>query len=218
MRGLISRTVARWCLILILGWSVAAQAGEASFEGNAQPLSPQLRAEMTGVSWRPGCPVALEQLVLLRLSHWGVDGQVHSGELVVHQQVAQELVAVFRVLFEARFPIERMQRIEAYGGDDDLSMAANNTSAFNCRAVEGTKVFSRHAYGMAIDLNPRLNPYVRGQDVRPPGGRAHLDRRQSVPGMIRAGDPVHQAFLQRGWRWGGAWRTLRDYQHFEKRG
>ncbi|MDQ3263242.1 MAG: M15 family metallopeptidase [Myxococcota bacterium] len=218
MHGLISRTVVRWSLLLILGLSVAAHAGEASFEGRAGPLSPQLRAEMTGVSWRPGCPVALDQLVLLRLSHWGFDGKVHPGELVVHQRVAQELVALFRVLFEARFPIERMQRIEAYGGDDDRSMAANNTSAFNCRAVEGTQVFSRHAYGMAIDLNPLLNPYVRDQDVRPPAGRAHLHRRLAVPGLIRAGDRVHQAFLQRGWRWGGSWRTLRDYQHFEKRG
>jgi len=216
VRALIGRTVARWVLFIFLGWSAMAHAGQPSFEGSWQPLSAQLRREMTGVSWRPECPVTLEQLAHLRLSHWGVDGAVHQGELVANRKVAEELIAIFRELFEARFPIERMERIEAFGGDDDRSMAANNTSAFNCRQVEGTRVLSRHAYGMAVDLNPRLNPFVRGQDVRPPAATAYLDRKPT-PGLILRGDPVHRAFLRRRWQWGGRWRTLRDYQHFEKR-
>jgi hypothetical protein len=170
-------------------------------------------------SWRPGCPVPIEDLRLLTLDHWGFDGAEHHGELVVHAQQADAVVGVFRTLFENRFPIERMELVDAFGGDDNASMAANNTSGFNCREVaDQPGVWSLHAYGVAVDINPLLNPYVLGpDDVRPPEGVAYLDRSRDAPGLIRNGDVAVSAFAAIGWEWGGAWASP-DYQHFSFNG
>ena len=170
-------------------------------------------------SWRPGCPVPLGDLRLLSVTHWGFDGRPHRGELVVHADVAKDVVSVFEALFEARFPIAQMRLVDEFGGDDDRSMAANNTSAFNCRRVSGSNRWSEHAYGRAVDINPVQNPFVTpsGQ-VRPPAGGAHTARDGSTPGLITADGPVVTAFLAIGWRWGGTWSSGRDYQHFSKSG
>jgi hypothetical protein len=169
-------------------------------------------------SWRPGCPVPLEDLRLLTLTYWGFDGDVHRGELVVHEDQARAIREVFRALFKARFPIERMKLVDVYGGDDDRSMAANNTSAFNCRAVAGSSSWSEHAYGRAIDINPIQNPQVRNGLVSPPAGSRYLDRSRRRRGLIRADDVVVRAFAAVGWRWGGSWTSLKDYQHFSVSG
>jgi hypothetical protein len=170
-------------------------------------------------SWHPGCPVAIEDLRLLSLSHWGFDGEVHQGEMVLHRGVAAAVLAAFRALFDQRFPVERMRLVDAYGGDDDRSMAANNTSAFNCRSVTGNPgVWSEHSYGRAIDIDPVQNPYVAGGTVDPPAGRDYLDRSKEVPGMIHAGDSTVRAFVAIGWEWGGSWSSIKDYQHFSETG
>ncbi|WP_447924966.1 M15 family metallopeptidase [Georgenia muralis] len=112
-----------------------------------------------------------------------------------------------------------MSPVEAYGGDDDASMAANNTSAFNCRAVTDGSAWSEHdAYGRAIDVNPLVNPYVADAYVAPPGSAANLDRDGPGTGMIRDGDPTVQAFAAHGWTWGGTWASPKDYQHFSTTG
>jgi hypothetical protein len=175
-------------------------------------VAPRLAA-----SWREGCPVPLEDLRLLTLAHWGYDGQVRTGELVAHADVADDLVAVFGELFAARFPIERMELVDVYGGDDARSMAANNTSAFNCREIDGRPgTWSNHAYGRAVDINPLVNPWVRGDRVDPPEGVAYVDRTVDAPGLIRDGDVVVTAFTSRGWRWGGHWSSSLDHQHFDR--
>ena len=168
-------------------------------------------------SWRPGCPVPIEGLRLLTVDHWGFNGGVHRGELVVNESQAGQVLHVMRLLYEARFPIERMVLVDAYGGDDDRSMAANNTSAFNCRSVSGRPgVWSEHAYGWAIDVNPVQNPYVNGRHVSPPAGAAFANRSARHPGMVHAG--VVQAFASVGWGWGGNWGSTKDYQHFSATG
>ncbi|HZO49375.1 MAG TPA: M15 family metallopeptidase [Gaiellaceae bacterium] len=173
---------------------------------------------MTGVSWRPGCPVALADLRVLRVSHWGFDGRAHTGVLVVHRQAAAALARVFRRLFALRFPIRRMEPVDAFGGSDFRSIEADNTSAFNCRPVAGTSRWSEHAYGRAIDLNPLENPYVSGGRTAHPGSRRYLDRSLRLPGTIHAGDAVVRAFAEIGWGWGGSWTGDRDYQHFSSSG
>lgn len=156
---------------------------------------------------------------MLSLDHWGFDGAVHRGEMVVHRNQAEPVLAVMRALFEARFPIERMELIDVYGGDDDRSMAANNTVGFTCREVEGSPgVLSQHAYGTAVDINPRQNPYVGRGQVRPPSGASFADRSLRAPGMIHEGDAVVRAFSRVGWEWGGRWRSVRDYMHFSVTG
>ncbi len=171
-------------------------------------------------SWRPGCPVPLEDLRLLTVAHWGFDGREHRGELVVHADAADGLGGVFRSLFDARYPIERMELVDVYGADDDASMAANNSSGFNCRPVTGNPgVWSEHSFGRAIDLNPVQNPYVTSAGaVLPPSGEAYVDRSRSSPGMIHADDAVVRAFAAIGWAWGGDWTSPKDYQHFSATG
>ncbi len=189
-----------------------------SFAGSMEPLSAELRAEMTGVSWREGCPVSLDELQLLRMTHWDAQGAIAQGELVVATSVASELLQVFQRVYEGRFPIARMERIHLYGGDDDASMVANNSSAFNCRKVGGSSRWSEHAYGTAIDINPLWNPWVKGQRVEPPAGTEYADRAHIRPGMLAAGDPVVGAFDELGWGWGGRWSSSKDYQHFSQSG
>jgi poly-gamma-glutamate synthesis protein (capsule biosynthesis protein) len=162
--------------------------------------------------------VALGDLRLLRVDHWGFDCRVHRGELVVHCDQARRVLRVMERLFRLRYPIRQMRLVDHYRADDDRSMAANNTSAFNCRRVAGTSRWSEHAYGRAIDLNPVQNPYVAGGHVSPPAGRGYADRVRRAPGMIHAGDAVVRAFAAAGWRWGGAWHGARDYQHFSASG
>jgi hypothetical protein len=158
-------------------------------------------------------------LRLVSVSHWGFDGAVHRGELVVHHDVAVPIVGAFASIYAARFPIERMQLVDVYGGDDNASMAANNTSAFNCRSVTGRPgVWSEHSFGRAVDINPVQNPYVRGSTVLPPAGGAYLNRSSGATGLIRAGDAVVGAFAAIGWAWGGYWSNPRDYQHFSLSG
>lgn len=189
-----------------------------SFSGTASPVPDAVRSAMIGVTWREGCPLALDELSLLTLSHWDFKGEVVQGELIVASEHAQALVGVFAALFEASFPIRRMKPVHHYGGSDDASMADDNTSAFNCRAVAGGSSYSQHSFGHAIDINTIENPYVRGQKVLPPAGADFLDRLDLRPGMVVADGPVVAAFSAIGWKWGGSWRSLKDYQHFSANG
>jgi hypothetical protein len=169
-------------------------------------------------SWRPGCPVGPDALRLVELTHWGYDGTARTGRLVVAASLTDEVIDVFRRLYEARFQIERMEPVDGFAGSDDASMAANNTSAFNCRLVARTTTWSEHSYGTAIDVNPVQNPYVRNGVADPPAGSEWLDRAWATPGMIRDGDSVVEAFAAAGFRWGGHWTTVKDYQHFSTSG
>jgi poly-gamma-glutamate synthesis protein (capsule biosynthesis protein) len=151
----------------------------------------------------------------------GFDGRAHRGELVVHAEHAADVAAVFGRLYAARWPVARMRPVEAYG-DDDRSMAANNTSGFSCRTVAGTDRWSDHAYGAAIDLDPVQNPDLTVGAARPPAGArfAQVDRSpgaRAAPGVIRADDVVVRAFAAIGWEWGGDWSPP-DYQHFAAAG
>jgi poly-gamma-glutamate synthesis protein (capsule biosynthesis protein) len=170
-------------------------------------------------SWRRGCPVGPVELRLLRVDHWGLDGRVHRGELIVHRDHARRVLAVMGKLFTAGYPIQRLRLVDAYRASDDRSMAANNTSAFNCRRVSGSSRWSEHAFGRAIDVNPLRNPYVTsGGRVSPPAGRPYADRARRAAGMIHGGDTVVRAFAAAGWRWGGYWSGSKDYQHFSSTG
>jgi D-alanyl-D-alanine carboxypeptidase-like protein len=171
-------------------------------------------------SWRPGCPVPPAELRRLRLAYWGFDGRRHLGELVVRDRVTPDVVRVFRVLYRERFPLRRLEPVDLYRGDDDASMAADNTSGFNCRAsvAPGPRHWSEHAYGEAIDVNPLENPYLSGRKVLPPAGARYLDRSRERPGMAVPGGVLVRAFDAIGWGWGGRWTSSRDYQHFSRSG
>ena len=185
-------------------------------------ITPEIEARISGRSYSRGCPVPLADLRYLSVLHHDGHGAVRRGELICHHSVAAELLSIFRELYAAGYPIEHMVLIDEYGADDEASMRANNTSCFNYRQVAGSSTLSRHAYGMAVDINPLYNPYVRMRGrrliVRPAEGRSYVERNLQAdnPYIIRADDAVVRAFGSRGWRWGGAWRRYKDYQHFDK--
>jgi hypothetical protein len=201
------------------GSSSVATSGETNWRGSSSEIQGKVRDRIVGSSWHEGCPVGIEKLRLLRLRHWGFDGEVHGGRLVVHRGHDTEVLRVMRRLFRKHFPIRRMKLIDAYGADDHRSMNADNTSAFNCRFVAGTSRWSMHAYGKAIDINPIENPYVTSSGhASPPAGEPFVDRSRDAKGMVHGGDLVVRAFRRIGWKWGGNWDWPRDYQHFSANG
>jgi len=201
--------------LLLLAALSAAAADRPVFK--AEPLSPSLLEKVRRTTWRPGCPVAPADLRQLTLTYHGFDNAPHTGTLVVHRDLAADVIRLFEKLYDRNFPIERMVPIEDYGGNDDASMLANNTSAFNCRDTTGKPgVFSNHSWGRAIDINPLVNPYVKGDKVLPDAGRKYLDRSKEFPGSILKDGFVVRLFESDGWTWGGRWPDRQDYQHFEK--
>ena len=194
--------------------ATVASAGEP-FVGSVSRIDAETRRWMVGSSWHRGCPVPIRALRLVRLTYEGFDGDAHVGRLVVHRRWANEVLEVFARLYRRGFAIRRVRLVDRFDADDRSSMRHDNTSAFNCRYVAGTTTWSQHAYGRAIDINPVENPYVKGDTILPPAGAAFLDRRNVRPGMVVAGDVVTRAFAAEGFRWGGQFSSLRDYQHFE---
>jgi hypothetical protein len=180
----------------------------------------RVTAAELGRSWHPGCPVGPSELRNVTVSYVGFDGRPHRGVLVVNRRVTADVVRVFARLYAARFPIRRVAPVARYGGRDDRSMAADNTSAFNCRSAvaPGPKRWSVHAYGEAIDVNTIENPYLEGGRVLPPAGRAYLDRSRYRRGMAVAGGVLIRSFASVGWLWGGRWSGSPDWQHFSKTG
>lgn len=171
-------------------------------------------------SWRPGCPVPLRQLRYVGVSYVGFGNRARKGELVVHRAVASDVVNVMHRLYHKRFQIHRMQLVDDYQGDDGLSLSADNSSAFNCRASTGSpNTWSQHSYGRAIDINPVENPYISpsGQ-VQPSEGARYADRDRHARGMIGPRSVVVRSFASIGWSWGGRWSSSKDYQHFSQSG
>jgi hypothetical protein len=189
------------------------------FDHVSSAIAGRVRKRMKGRSWRGGCPVALRDLRLVKLRHWTFHRDVRNGRLVVNQDAVDDVGRALRTLFERRFPIRRMRLVDAYGASDRRSMRADNTSAFNCRFIAGRPgVWSQHAFGRAIDINPVENPYVAGSHVSPPAGRRFANRSRDAKGMIERRGPVVRAFSAVGWEWGGRWKGARDYQHFSANG
>ncbi|MGH2785301.1 MAG: M15 family metallopeptidase [Actinomycetota bacterium] len=189
------------------------------FEALIRPIGPETIARM-GTSWRPGCPVGLGDLRSILMTHWSFAGAVQQGELIVHRKHAAGVAKVFEALFEAGFPIERMEPANGYMGNDPPLAQFNNTVGFNCRApVGGGHKWSEHSYGTAVDINPNQNPYVsRTRRIEPPFGAPWADRTLEEPGMIHPNDVVVRAFRDIGWRWGGVWAGTVDYMHFSASG
>ncbi|NRQ37492.1 M15 family peptidase [Nonomuraea sp. NN258] len=209
--------------------STPAQNPTGSASPEPQPATPSPPAFQSKVSkisrdrlphsWRSGCPVSYQDLRLVTMTYWGFDNKPHTGELVVRDRVTDDIETVFKKLYDWRWPIYQMKLVDAYKADDFDSIEANNTSAFNCRRATGSSNWSNHAYGEAIDINPRENPYVTAS-----GSTAHqnakkfTERPMKGKGVINPGDKVVKAFAQVGWEWGGYWSGAKDYQHFSKGG
>ncbi len=175
---------------------------------------------MKGKSYSKGCPVKRSGLRLLRILYYGYDKKTHIGEMVVNKKIASKCVKIFYLLYKKKYQIEKVQRIDAYNGDDEASMSDNNTSCFNYRTVSGTTKLSKHSYGLAIDINPRYNPYIRTvngkRKVEPSNGKKYANRNKTFKHKITRKDTCYKLFHKNEFKWGGDWITVKDYQHFEK--
>lgn len=200
-----------------LGATPAGRADDG-FAFSSQRIPPPVRTRMVGRSWRPGCPVALADLRYLRLSYVDFEGRTRTGELVVGEAHVGAMRRAFRRLHAARFPIRRMRLVDDFGASDFHSIEADNTSAFNCRRVTGGTRWSEHAYGRAIDVNPIRNPYVLDGRTSHPRSRPFVRRSPYRRGMAVPGRVLVRAFAAQGWRWGGHWTSVKDYQHFSPTG
>lgn len=188
------------------------------FKSSISPIPRSIQKQIKVYTWHQGCPVPLKKLRYLTLSYWGFDKKPHQGSLIVNQVLATEVIQIFKLLYLHRFPLERMELMDAFKGNDQAAMTANNTSAFNCRDLSNKPgIFSQHSYGRALDINPRINPYVAGQLVLPPEASPFSDRSKPYRGKISLNTLIYRLFIQYGWDWGGNWYDVQDYQHFEKR-
>ncbi len=170
-------------------------------------------------TWVPGCPIDADDLAYVRLTFWGFDDRRHTGELLLNRSVADDVVGVFRTLYEKRFPFEELRVTPRSELDAHPTGDGNNTESFVCRPTTGsTTTYSQHAYGLAIDLDPFQNPYTKDDLVLPELASAYLDRDRLRPGMITPDGVVVRAFESIGWTWGGTWSSLKDYQHFSQNG
>lgn len=186
-----------------------------------QPIPDDVFARMQGKSWPKDCTVARSDLRYLTVLHYGFDGKAHKGELVCNKAIARDVLEIFRELYRQKYPIESVRLIDDFNGNDEQSMRANNTSCFCFRRVKGSKKLSAHSRGMAVDINPLYNPYYKKRHdgtvvVQPATARRYVDRRAAFPHKIDRNDLAYKLFIAHGFRWGGAWRTVKDYQHFER--
>ncbi len=184
-------------------------------------LSDEIFARIYGKSYKENCTVPRENLRYLKLLHKDLGGQILGGEMICAAEIAGELIEIFQELYAAAYPIEKIRLIDEYDADDELSMRDNNSSCFNFRFVSHTTRISRHGYGMAVDINPRYNPYIKFvngvKSIEPANGVDFEDRTKDFPYKIVEGDLCHRLFAERGFLWGGnCWDDALDYQHFFK--
>jgi poly-gamma-glutamate synthesis protein (capsule biosynthesis protein) len=211
-------------ILLIVG---VMQVFAADYTFSISEINPNIKQRMIrGNSWRKNCPVQLQDLRYLNIGYIDFEGKSKVGELIVHKDVAEDVTQIFEMLYFHKYPINKMQLVSNYGGNDYQSIESDNTSAFNCRPVTGDKnKWSNHAYGKAIDINPIENPYVSRKGTSShskstpylPAKRVHKNNSSAVDrAMFLKTDIVVRIFKDFGWRWGGDWKGIKDFQHFDK--
>ena len=204
------------CFIL---WLATLTANGQTF--TIDTISDAVFQRMQGKSFKRDCTVKRSELRYLRLSHYDAEGKEHIGELICNKMIASDLKEIFQELYKHHYPIQRMQLVDDYDADDEQSMRANNTSCFNFRRIAGSTKLSKHSQGLAIDINPLYNPYVKRQAngtliVQPANATCYADRRKAIPYKIERDDLCYRLFIKHGFKWGGTWTRQQDYQHFER--
>ena len=205
-------------IISLILWLIGVDIYAQNF--SQQEITDSIFARIEGKSFKENCTTPREDLRYLKVLHYNKEGEELEGELICHKDIADDLLAIFRELHRAKYPIERMVLIDEFDADDEASMRANNTSAFNFRPASGMRRLSKHSTGMAIDINPLYNPLVKHREGRtqvyPSTATPYIDRTRDFPYKIVKGDLCYRLFKQHGFSWGGDWRRSKDYQHFEK--
>lgn len=186
----------------------------------ATEITDDIFTRINGVSYQENSEISRENLRYLRVLHIGTNGNTYIGEIIVNESISEDVLEIMQELYRAAYPIEKMVLIDEYGGDDEASMEANNTSAFNYRNISGSGKLSKHSYGLAIDVNPLYNPYVKNTAdatiCQPQNALDYIDRSREFSYKIDENDLCYQLFTAHGFTWGGSWNSVKDYQHFEK--
>lgn len=187
----------------------------------AEKIPDEIFQNMIGKTYQENPWITREDLRYLTVPHYGFDGKIHTGEMIVNEKIAAEILEIMQELFHHQYPIEKMRLMDAYDGDDNRAMADNNSSAFNYRLIAGTSRLSKHALGVAIDINPLYNPYIRpgaegSMITEPEGSKNYADRSREFPYKIDENDLCLKLFRKHGYIWGGDWSTVKDYQHFQR--
>lgn len=183
---------------------------------SASDVPDEIRSFMNGKTYRSNPHISLDELSYVKVRHYDFDHNVAEGELIVLKKLANEVLCIFEELFESEYEIEKIRLCDHYGGDDERSMADNNSSAFNYRVVADTDTLSLHALGRAIDINPLINPYIVGEKVMPANALQYSNRKLAFSHKIDNNDLCYKTFRKYGWLWGGDWKNSKDYQHFYK--
>ena len=183
----------------------------------SQPVPETVKARMQGKSMPETARIGFDELRYLTLYHYDFEGRIQQGEMVCHKAIAHDLLCIFKTLFAEAYPIHSIRLVDDFDASDEASMQANNSSCFNYRTIAGSWRLSQHAFGMAVDINPLQNPCVRGSRIRPSTATDYVDRGKDFPHKIDDNDLCKKTFESYGFRWGGRWRSVKDYQHFERR-
>ena len=185
---------------------------------SSQKIPNDIYEKMLGNSIPLNCKskVDINSLAYLKISYFGFDNEPHIGEMIVNEKLSNEILDIFKALYDIKYPIEKIKLIDEYGANDELSMSDNNTSCFCYRTISGTSSISNHSLGCAIDINPLYNPYVSGNTISPASGSIYANRYSSISYQINKDDRLYKLFISHGWSWGGDWKGKKDYQHFEK--
>ena len=186
-----------------------------------EPLSEEIISRIYGISYKEDCPVSYDDLRYVNVQYYNFAHEIENGELICNKSIAEDLVEIFHELYINEYEIEKIKLVDEYGGDDILSMSDNNTSCFNYRTVDGTSKISKHGLGLAIDINPFYNPYLKkNRDgspyISPAGSEIYADRTKDFPHKIDETDLCYKVFTDHGFSWGGHWKSVKDYQHFFK--
>lgn len=205
------------------GSKVSLEAVQLFGENNAfieMDIDDVIYSRIYGKSYKADCSIPLHDLSYLKLLHFDINHNICIGELICNKSIAKELIEIFQELYNAGYPIQKMVLIDEYNADDEVSMQDNNSSAFNYRPIVGGGKLSKHAIGLAIDINPLYNPYVKITEgelyIAPDNAKQYVDRNQEFPYKICKDDLCYRLFTKYGFEWGGDWVTRKDYQHFEK--
>lgn len=182
----------------------------------SQPVPDAVKARMQGKSMPETATISYDELRYLTVFHYDYEGNIRKGELVCNKAIAKDLLFIFRDLFSRAYPINSIRLVDDFDADDEASMQANNTSCFNYRSMARSRMLSKHACGMAVDINPLENPCVKGSFIQPSTAKEYVDRNKDFPHLIDEDDLCKQVFTSYGFRWGGRWKSAKDYQHFEK--
>lgn len=205
-------------LFSIFCWSTACSQSAEGF--SSETISEVVFSRIKGLSYKDNCTVPLDELRYLRVLHYNANGEITEGEIISNKRISDDLLYIFKELFDAKYRIESIRLVDEYGADDNLSMINNNTSSFNFRYIAGTTSLSKHSLGMAIDINPLYNPYVKSSGdrliVEPTQSKEYIDRSGDFPYKIDTSDLCYKLFKERGFEWGGDWHSVKDYQHFER--